>query len=264
MSVTCGYTDTAAGQVHWRSHGRAGQQPALLLLPPAPFTSLFYAEVMPLLAAERQVVALDYPGYGGSFALSEPPTIAAYASAAREVANDLAAGSVDVMGFHSGCLVAAELTRLRGARVRRLVLIDVPAFTATERRALREQLTVPAAITPALDSVAPLWQQAVTKRVQTDGLDAALALFADSLRHGAAWPAAFAAAFDYDIDASLRALDAPCTIVATQSALLAATRRAADLVTGARLVERLDINASVMHAAAPAIAPTITAALLAA
>ena len=68
---------------------------------------------------------------------------------------------------------------------------------------------------------------------------------------------AFHAAFSYDADARLPAVTHETLILASQSSLLGATRHAAEIMSGATLVERLDIKRAVLDEAAEITAAEI-------
>ena len=85
--------------------------PDLYCLHPSPFSGLAYTNVMPMLAQNRRVIAPDYPGYGGSDPFKAHPSIAEYAEAMLAVMDDLTrGGTVDLTGFHTGNLVAGEMS----------------------------------------------------------------------------------------------------------------------------------------------------------
>ena len=125
LSVHKRYVDTSFGQIHARVVAAAGEesQPPLLCLHPAPASGLYFATAFPYLNAHRRIIAPDYPGYGGSDPLDEPPGIDDYAKAMLEVLDAMeTADAVDVLGFHTGCLVAAELAIDQPDRIRRAAL----------------------------------------------------------------------------------------------------------------------------------------------
>ena len=110
------YLDTALGQIHVRSLAAAhgDEKPPLLCLHPSPYSGAYFETVMPLLNDGRRVIAADYPGYGGSYRLDQPPSIADYAQANIDsVLADESGEQLDLLGFHSGCLVAAEIALTR-------------------------------------------------------------------------------------------------------------------------------------------------------
>jgi len=92
------------------AHDRAGQGPPLVLLHPLGADRHVWDPLVPLLAAERELIAIDLPGFGESPALrGELPTPRALAAA---VAGHLAAIGVErphVAGNSLGGWVALEL-----------------------------------------------------------------------------------------------------------------------------------------------------------
>lgn len=215
------------GRLHIRQLGATGKlrYPPLLCLHPSPHDGAFFTAVMPLLNGGRDVIAPDYPGYGESAPPASPPSIDNYALAILDALETLSVGTVDVMGFHTGCLVAAEMALRDPSRTRHLVLVDVPFYVGAERADMYAR----AVNTEALDSDRSDW--------------------------------GFHAAFTYPSDERFPLVGAPATVVATQSALLDPSRAAARALRNARLVERLDITRPVFEKHADDIAAEIRGAL---
>ena len=256
------YADTGLGQVHLRTLAPSGQasQPPLVCLHPIPYSGLYFTTIAPLLADRRAVIAPDYPGYGGSDAVTDRPSIADYAAAMLQALaprDGQAWGPVDLMGFHTGCLVAAEMALARPERVGRIVMIDAPVFEAAERAAMYDRATAQPAITETLDSLAPVWDTNVAKRLGSMPLMRAFALFVEQLRSGGRAAHGFHAAFTYSGENRLHRLTGSVLVIATRSGLLEPTRRAARRIPGARLVERLDIERAVLEEGAQAIAADV-------
>jgi pimeloyl-ACP methyl ester carboxylesterase len=253
--------------VHWRSLGvsRSPNRPDLYCLHPAPFSGLAFSNILPFLAQERRALAPDYPGHGSSYAHRANAQIDEYAKALESVIVEQSRGAtVDLLGFHSGCLVAVELALSRPDLVRRLVLIDVPAFDAATRATLLTSRAAPFGITAELSCLQSAWAFAVEQRVESLGLDRGFELFAEQLRHGRNMNAAFHAAFTYDVEDRLSRLATPTVVLATQSPLLETSRRAAGLIPGVKLVERLDIKRAVLDEAAALTAEEVNRYLTAA
>jgi pimeloyl-ACP methyl ester carboxylesterase len=102
-----------------------------------PHDSGFFSVIAPCLANGRTVVAPDYPGYGASDELAQVPTISLYADAMIEALREAGfKGPYDFFGFHTGCLVAAEISLLYPDETRRLVQVDVPYFDQATRQNL--------------------------------------------------------------------------------------------------------------------------------
>jgi len=83
------------------------------------------------------------------------------------------------------------------------------------------------------------------------------AMFVEQLRHGEAMNVGFHAGFSYPLADRFARVCADATVLASQSALLDATHRAASLIPGAKLVERLDITRAVLDEAAPQTAAAV-------
>jgi pimeloyl-ACP methyl ester carboxylesterase len=101
------------------AYNRAGAGPPLVLLHPLGADRHVWEPVMDRLAAERDVIALDLPGFGGSPALSgaSPPTPAALAAAVAEFLPGIAPGGPHhVAGNSLGGWVALELASAGHAR----------------------------------------------------------------------------------------------------------------------------------------------------
>ncbi|ATW02852.1 alpha/beta hydrolase [Sphingorhabdus sp. YGSMI21] len=255
-----GYSDGPFGQIHWRmlEPEQPPSRPDLYCLHPAPFSGLAFTTIMPFLARGRRVIAPDFPGHGGSDSFRPDPVIAEYAQAMRAVVADLSGQRpVDITAFHSGNLVATEMAGDRGAQVRKLALVDVPAFAPDVRAKFLPGAARPFEITADILCLEKAWDLGMTKRLPSQGPDRSFAMFTEQLRHGTAMNAAFHAAFTYDVEGRLPMVACPALILATQSGLLEATRRAAGLIASARLVERLDIKRAVLDEAADKTATEI-------
>ena len=150
LRVIRGASHSRYGGIHWHEwkpkDEAAVGPPArdLFVLHPLPHDASFFSVIAPYLAAGRTVVAPEYPGYGKSDPLREDPTIGRYADAMIDVlrARDTH-GAADLFGFHTGCLVAVEMSLRYPGEVHRLVQVDVPYYGPTERRRkLREDWAV--------------------------------------------------------------------------------------------------------------------------
>ncbi len=247
------YVDAPDGQIHRRrleSDGGA-RHPALVCLHPAPYSGAYFTTVMPMLNGGRAVIAPDYPGYGGSYTLTEPPSIGDYAAAMLAAIDD---DRVDLLGFHSGCLVAAEMAILAPERVRRLVLIDVPFFDPETQRKFHGQVAKPLDLSRDLDCLRKAWDFNVASREGIVPLDRAFDLFVDQVSTGPRDYFCFHAAFTYDCLDRFARITNPCTVIATQSPLLEPTRAAAKAVEHATLVVESAITTAVFEQGAETIA----------
>ncbi len=258
------YADTSRGQIHARSVDAAGAEshPPLICLHPAPSSGLYFTTAMPLLNGGRRVVAPDYPGYGGSDALKHPPSIGDYASALLEFLDEAGIGRpVDVLGFHTGCLVGSEMALAEPGAIRRLVLCDVPYFGPDVRPGLLEKMGKPPAYDADLASIEPAWKFDVAGRINDVPLPRTIELLAEHLRAGFNDYVAFAAAFRYPSEERLPLLDTPTTVIATQSMLREPSLAAGACIPDATIVEADEITTAVFESGARAIAQRIVDAL---
>lgn len=246
-----GYTDGPFGQVHWRKvNSGVNFSPDLYCFHPAPFSGLAFTGIMPALGEERRVIAPDYPGYGGSDPAAAAASIDIYAAAMTAVIDDCSAGNtIDVLGFHTGCFVAAALSIAQPERIRKAVLIDCPSFNQEQRDGFRDAIK-PLELTSELACLEGPWASGVTKRLESQPIDRAFEMFVEQLRPGAQMNDAFSAAFSYDWKKFLPGMKTNTLVLATGSPLLAPSRNAAATLPNAGLVERLDITRAVLDEAA--------------
>ncbi len=255
-----GYSDGPFGQIHWRMlvPEEPLSKPDLYCLHPAPFSGLAFTTIMPYLAKHRRVFAPDYPGYGGSDPFKKEPAISEYAEAMMAVIYDQSgSGSVDLMGFHTGNLVAAEMALSQPEKIRRLALIDVPAFDAETSAKHLAASAKTFEVTPEMGCLEQPWERGMTKRIESQGLERSFDMFAEQLRPGPLMNKAFHAAFSYDVDRKLTTLEHPSLVLATQSGLLGATRRAAKMIPNATVIERLTITRAVLDEAHEEVAGVV-------
>lgn len=140
MTVTNVKLPTAGGVLNVHSAGSATAASPLVCLHPAPHDGRFFGAALTRLARTRQVLAPDYPGYGGSAALPGRASIAGYARAIGAALLPAYGQQLHLLGFHTGCLVATELALQFPRHVGRLILIDVPCFDAARQAELRAEL----------------------------------------------------------------------------------------------------------------------------
>ena len=128
------YIDLDWGQIHLlQATPSLMTQRTLVCFPPNPFSGNYYRHLMASLALDRRVVALDYPGLGQSDPSTTWRTVGDLAEImidAIETARlrDEHDQTIDVCGYHTGAMVAAEVAIRRPDLVRHVVLIGVPYF----------------------------------------------------------------------------------------------------------------------------------------
>ena len=215
------------GAVHLRRLDAADTKTRrpLVFLHPSPYSGAYFETVMPLLNDQRTIIAPDYPGYGESAPPTAPPSIGDYALAIFDALDSLSIAQADVVGFHTGCLVGAEMALHQPDRIASLILIDIPYYVGAERSDMHARV------------------------VESDTAQD------ERTRWG------FHAAFTYASDERLPLVATPAHIIATQSSLLEPTRQASRMLPNCKLIERLDITRLVFEDHTRPIANAILEAL---
>jgi len=225
-----------------------------------PFSGLFYNTVTPYLSKTHTVISPDYPGYGGSDRLSDI-SIEKWADCMAETLD--ASGlehPVEIIGFHTGCLVGTELSLRHPVMVNSLVLIDAPYFNANERAEMLEKNSAPPVFTKDIQSMAGIWEMNVASKLEKVPVNRAMENLAENLRNGENANLGFAAAFNYDAD-RMKNISHPTRVIATQSSMRQASLAAAALIPGATLIERNDIKPPVFERYAQQISAEIVSSL---
>ena len=251
------YIDSRFGQIHVRTMHLDSAERPLLLLHPMPYSSLYFTTLMPLIN-RRPIIAIDYPGCGGSDALDRSPTIENYAKAALDVLASVGIdGPCDFLGFHTGCLVAAEIAVAAADKVHQAILVDIPFFDAEKSRKFSQSLSSHKRIGEDLSCLQTHWDADVKSRLGVVPIERAFDIFADHINARGDGAEGFRAAFAYSAEQSFKAMTVQTLVIATQSGLLEATRAAAKIIRGAELMELLDITQAVFELGAERIAAII-------
>ncbi len=255
------YVTTSTGQVHLRRvNAGSSDAPPLVCLHPAPYSGLYFTKIMPLLG--RDVIAPDYPGYGGSTRLPAAPSIADYAAVMLECIDALGLeGQVDLFGFHSGCLVAAEMSITAPDRFHRVALCDIPYFDADMQADLIEKIAYQVKLTAELESLERSWDLGVRRRADVMGLERAFELYVEQLRAVPYDHEAFVAAFSYECEARFRMIDRPVSVIATGATLRDATLRAYSVIADATLIDAEGVSMPVFERETERMAEAIIDAL---
>ncbi len=234
------YVDCRYGQLHLRSafpsSGGFDELTALICLHQSPMSSRVFRGFIERMGADRSVYAPDTPGFGESDAPAGPPSIADYAGAVCDFIDQMRLREVDLLGYHTGAAIAAEVAIARPERVRRLVMVAVPAFDEAERDAFRR---APWPV-PAREDGTHLveeWQRIRRSRGAAASLGRLGEDLAGALRAGetAAWLPAAAA--NYAAGERLPLLRQPMLVLRARDEFWDMTGRADALLRDARRVD---------------------------
>ena len=236
-SVRRAYLDGPFGQVHVRVAGRRGSRPPLILLHQTPLSGRMFERIMPALAKARQVVAVDTPGYGESERPEARPTLAGYGDAILAALRPEFGDRLDLLGYHTGAVIAADLAARTGV-ARRLVLVSFPLFEAERRASLLAKMDAPEE--PYSEDgrhLLPMWTGTLGVRPEEQSMDDAARLVAEKLRPGRYREWALRSAMEIDLSPILKQIGAPTLAIAPHDGLQEATAAASGLIPGSELVE---------------------------
>ncbi len=124
------YVDTLEGQIHYQIDG-SGE--SLLLLHSTGQSSDEYLKVMPILAKNYHVVAMDTLGYGKSDRLPEGPLFGDYAQGTLNFLKALNISKTSIVGHLTGSALAVELAATNPELVDKLALSCCPFYTPEVR-----------------------------------------------------------------------------------------------------------------------------------
>ena len=117
---------------------RPGSGPSLVLLHGIGSNADSFAELLPLLPPDRQVVAWNAPGYGASAPLGPDwPVAADYADALEAFLDRLGLDRVTLVGHSLGTLMGAAFAVARPARVRFVTVLPKTRSGKLLRRAIQ-------------------------------------------------------------------------------------------------------------------------------
>ena len=182
------FVDGRYGQMHVRAaapQGGSAKAP-VVLLHPAPYSGAYYQDLLERLGADRAAFAVDTPGFGASDAPPAPVDLAAYAAAIGDAVDALLrehpAEAVDLMGFHTGAMIAIELAIQRPDLVRRLVLAGIPFYLGEDRAAVYTKAAHGTLLDEEGGHLRPYWQGIVSDRHPDFPLEAAQQRFNDYMQ----------------------------------------------------------------------------------
>ena len=255
------YIDLDWGQIHrLQAAPSLVTEPTLVCFPPNPFSGNYYRQLMASLAIDRRVVALDYPGLGQSDPSATWRTVGDLAEImidAIESARltDEQHQSIDVCGYHTGAMVAAEVAIRRPDLVRRVILIGVPYFAdPAENDAELQNVMQDRPLPTELAALESSWRFTMTDRHPDVVLERAYNNFLES---AAAWRArapVYRALHGYAAADRAVLVTQPALILNPHGGLKTHTRAYAQLIQDVSLVELPHLSYGVFDVAPEQIA----------
>ncbi|WP_109355258.1 alpha/beta fold hydrolase [Sphingorhabdus sp. EL138] len=231
------------GQVHVRiaRPETESPKPPLVLFHPTPYSSDYFLKFMRRMASDRTVIAIDTPGYGDSDRPKELQSINGYAGSAATVLKAMGYGGkkgqpVDLLGYHTGTLIAAELAIQHPGLVRRLVLPGLPFFTGAERKKAYQANAKPEQVASDGSHLAKKWDFAKAATKAGLSLERAQEHFGDMMQcYPHCWEA-YHGVFTYPAEERFPNVEQPVLLITNDGSLKQETEAALPLFPQATLI----------------------------
>jgi|HubBroStandDraft_6_1064221.scaffolds.fasta_scaffold602920_2 pimeloyl-ACP methyl ester carboxylesterase len=245
--VRRGYFESRYGQLHVHNAippgGGFDESTSLLCLHATPRSARSLLPVLELMGMDRSVYAPDLPGFGNSDPPPARPSIADYAGAVVDFCTSMRFRQIDVMGYQTGALVAAELAIALPSVARRVVLMGVPVPDDAERENFRR---APWPAAPAADGshLHAEWDRTQTSVHLGAALETTAGIFAEQLANGPLAWWGLHAAMQYPAAERLRLITQPTLLIRSREARGVDSARVRDLLHRAQVVEQPEIYGS--------------------
>ena len=267
-SIRRRFLDGPFGQIHLREAGKPSHERPLLCLHQSPKSSREFVKIMPCLAQDRQVIAVDSPGHGESDlpGSEADATIMNYAHSAWAAVDALglieSGGQVNLLGHHTGAKVATEMAWQRPSNVGTIIMISALVLSAEEVAAFRDmfdKIPLDETGTRFMDG----WARTVHHRGPGVSLVDLAASFVENYRSGEAYEWGHKAAFDYNayFPDRVATLDNRIVVLNPKDMLYELTPRVAPLLKNGIVQDQADWEFGFMDSDSVAAAEIIKAAL---
>jgi len=235
--------DTRMGQVHCVTAG-SGPGAPLLLMHQTPRSIDEFAEVIPLLARSRRVIAMDTPGYGASDPVPGQPTVADYAGVAVQVMDGLGVERAIPVGHHTGAVIAVEMAAAFPNRLER-VLLSGPVYTDAAGRAELSKFFKQWHVAPDGSHLLDKWRKMHQWMPRPQLVQR---LVVDLFRSGEASEQGHFAVADYPMEDRLPLVNCPALLLYNSRDPFASPAQAAPLRAAFRPVSEVTIDAGIFAA----------------
>lgn len=199
-----GYARSGDLDLYYEVHGSGGT-PLVVLQGSFCTVEICFGQMLPALAAKRQVILIDQQGHGHTLLAKDHPfTVTQMKKDSIAVMKKLGIGKADILGYSTGAAVALELAITNPELVNKLVLISAVYDKAGARKELLEMMSK---LTADMMKQSPWY--AAYKKVAPKDTFAELVEKVKTIDDSKSWP-----------EAKIRALKMPVQLVVADSDIL--------------------------------------------
>ena len=230
------YADTPSGQIHYYYGGPAGLAPIIFIHQNVSGAKSFVRTLVKLVGTHR-CIALDLPGFGGSF---DPPpfdSIARLREYTMEFIDTLGIDEFHVFGNHTGAAMSAEIASLYPERVLSCTMIGATLLSEEEAKPYREEFS--GSVGPSHDAayLKITWDY-IYKLGGDRDLDNMNDEFSGALRAWKARGMIYQCVWDYRFDLFIRDINCPSLLMcAPDDVLYPAHKNAAAAMPQAKVID---------------------------
>ncbi|MEE8307051.1 MAG: alpha/beta hydrolase [Gammaproteobacteria bacterium] len=240
-----GYARSPYGQMHFFLAAPTADvtfQTPLVCLHQSPTSGISYTEFQNAMARDRLVLCADTAGYGNSDGPADTSSMEAYGAALATALDalgfgDNGQGPVDVLGFHTGNFVAAEVAIQRPDIVRRLVMPGIPYYSGAERSRRLGPYVNPRPYFTDPDYVGQSYRRSVLDADNGLSMQRRHEVFVSNLKSGTRSHLGFAAVAKYAAQEQLPKIEQPVLLPILNETLAQPTREASKLIRNHTLIE---------------------------
>ena len=217
MTIRKAYVDVRDGQIHYRHAQAPASAKPLVFLHQTASSSAMYQAVMERLDGRVRMIALDTPGFGGSYRPPVKPDVAYYVDALLQAIDALGIRDFDLFGHHTGAAIACQMAADHPDRVNRLGMIGPVQLTQADRDLWKGTAIHPMQYTPDGAHLQWTWNRVTNLDSQPIAYPPSPALATreaiDTLIAGDRWHEAYEAVFGQDFPACLARVRCPILMV---------------------------------------------------
>lgn len=258
------FVDTRYGQMHVRiarpKDAAALRAAPLICLHQTPLSGGMFIPFLQAMAKDRIVLAPDTHGYGESDPPPGPLPIADYAASFLDLAVAQGFTQIDVLGYHTGTVLAVDMALQQPTIVRKLVLASLPLFSEERRKQLLASPELELFKSDGSEVMAQ-WNSGFKARGpgQTDAMIDRN--FQDKVRAGNRQSWAIKGVFAYPLREKLAAVKQPTLLLRSGDSLWDGTGEAAGILPNATLLDHKEMGHGLFDAFAEKLAGDIGAFL---